>query len=61
MQQAQDMQTLNRQVNDFHSMLGGLGQVSKDMKEMKEALALLTSKEKRQPNRRDGKSTKQQA
>jgi hypothetical protein len=37
-----------------------LGQVSKDMKEVKETLAMLTSKENRQPNRGYGKSNKQQ-
>ncbi len=37
-----------------------LGQVSKEMKEVKETLAMLTSKENRQPNRRYGKSNKQQ-
>ena len=57
MQPAQDIQTLDRRVNDFHSMLG---QVSKDMKEVKETLAMLTSKENRQPNRGYGKSNKQQ-
>ncbi len=63
MQPAQDIQTLDRRVNDLHSMLG---QVSKDMKEMKETLAMLTSKDQQgepptvEPNSGYGKSTKQQ-
>jgi hypothetical protein len=45
---------VDRLVNDLHSMMG---QMSEDMKEMKETLAMVTGKENRQPNR---KSTKQQ-
>ncbi len=57
MQPAQDIQTLDKRVNDFHSMLG---QVTKDIKEVKKTLAMLTSKENRQPNRVYGKSNKQE-
>jgi hypothetical protein len=55
--------TLDRRVNNLQSLMG---QMSKDMKEMKETLAMVKNSENCQPNRRnhgaqgDGKSTKEQ-